>query len=109
MFRMTVATVRFAPGARTAWHSHARGQYLSVTQGTALCGTRDGHVVAAHPGRGESGPWAALLGSLDGWCQGSMKMHSPGHSSADSITASSLLSGMLAIPSAPCGLPFAVA
>ncbi len=49
--RMTVATVRFAPGARTAWHSHARGQYLRVTQGTALCGTRDGHVVAAHPGQ----------------------------------------------------------
>ncbi|SDG73754.1 cupin domain-containing protein [Microbacterium pygmaeum] len=33
--RMTVATVRFAPGARTAWHSHARGQYLRVTQGIA--------------------------------------------------------------------------
>jgi quercetin dioxygenase-like cupin family protein len=49
--RMTVATVRFAPGARTAWHSHARGQYLRVTQGTALCGSRDGHVVAAHPGQ----------------------------------------------------------
>ena len=49
--RMTVATVRFAPGARTAWHSHARGQYLRVTQGTAHCGTRDGHVVAAHTGQ----------------------------------------------------------
>jgi quercetin dioxygenase-like cupin family protein len=33
--RMTVATVRFAPGARTAWHSHARGQTLHVTQGIA--------------------------------------------------------------------------
>ena len=30
---MVVATVRFAPGARTAWHSHAHGQYLRVTQG----------------------------------------------------------------------------
>ena len=40
---------------------------------------------------------------------GSMKMHSPGHSSADSMTASSWLSGMLAMPSAPCGLPLAVA
>ncbi len=30
--RTTVATVRFAPGARTAWHSHARDQYLRVTQ-----------------------------------------------------------------------------
>ncbi len=33
----------------------------------------------------------------------SMKMHSPGHSSADSTTASSMPSGMLARPSAPPG------
>jgi hypothetical protein len=32
---MVVATVRFAPGARTAWHSHEFGQYLRVTQGIA--------------------------------------------------------------------------
>lgn len=49
--RMTVAVVRFAPGARTAWHSHARGQYLLVTQGTARFGTRDGQVVEVHPGQ----------------------------------------------------------
>ena len=29
-------TVRFAPGARTAWHSHEHGQYLRVTQGVAV-------------------------------------------------------------------------
>ncbi len=28
---VAVATVRFAPGARTAWHSHQLGQYLRVT------------------------------------------------------------------------------
>ena len=49
--RMSAALVRFAPGARTAWHSHARGQYLRVTQGVAVCGTRDGKVVVAHPGQ----------------------------------------------------------
>ena len=38
-----------------------------------------------------------------------MKMHSPGHSSADSMTASSWPSGISAMPSAPCGLPLAVA
>lgn len=39
--RMIVAKVRFVPGARTAWHSHARGQTLHVTQGVALgAGTR---------------------------------------------------------------------
>ncbi|WP_454050097.1 (R)-mandelonitrile lyase [Cellulomonas sp. Marseille-Q8402] len=49
--RMSVATVRFAPGARTAWHPHARGQYLRVTQGTALVGTRGGQVLRVHPGQ----------------------------------------------------------
>jgi quercetin dioxygenase-like cupin family protein len=48
--RMTVAIVKFAPGARTAWHSHARGQYLRITQGIARFGTRDGKTVDAHPG-----------------------------------------------------------
>jgi hypothetical protein len=32
---MVVAKVRFAPGARTAWHSHVLGQTLHVTQGVA--------------------------------------------------------------------------
>ena len=49
--RMTVATVRFAPGARTAWHSHARGQYLRVTAGVARFGQRDGTVHEVHPGQ----------------------------------------------------------
>ena len=48
--RMTVATVRFAPGARTAWHSHARGQYLRVTQGVARFGGRDGTIIEVHAG-----------------------------------------------------------
>ncbi|NNU27080.1 (R)-mandelonitrile lyase [Isoptericola sediminis] len=47
---MVVAKVRFAPGARTAWHSHARGQTLHVTNGFALVGTRDGTVVRAGQG-----------------------------------------------------------
>ena len=48
--RMVVALVRFAPGSRTAWHSHARGQTLHVVSGVALVGTRDGVVVEARPG-----------------------------------------------------------
>jgi quercetin dioxygenase-like cupin family protein len=43
--RMTVALVRFTPGARTNWHSHAVGQTLHVTEGVGLVGTRDGSVV----------------------------------------------------------------
>ncbi len=49
--RMTVARVRFAPGAHTAWHSHEHGQTLHVTQGVALIGTRDGTVIRATPGQ----------------------------------------------------------
>ncbi|ANP72443.1 cupin domain-containing protein [Cryobacterium arcticum] len=49
--RMTVAVVRFAPGARTAWHSHGRGQYLRVTQGVARFGTRDGNIIEVYPGQ----------------------------------------------------------
>jgi quercetin dioxygenase-like cupin family protein len=49
--RMTVGRVRFAPGARTAWHSHARGQYLLVVEGTALVGNRNGEVIEAHAGQ----------------------------------------------------------
>jgi quercetin dioxygenase-like cupin family protein len=49
--RTTVARVRFAPGARTAWHSHARGQYLHVTAGIARFGTRDGEILEVHPGQ----------------------------------------------------------
>ena len=36
------AHVRFAPGARTAWHSHPKGQTLYVTDGIGLVATRDG-------------------------------------------------------------------
>lgn len=48
--RTTVGRVRFAPGARTAWHSHARGQFLHVVAGVALMGGRDGEVLRALPG-----------------------------------------------------------
>ena len=30
---LAVSAVHFTPGARTAWHSHARGQTLYVTEG----------------------------------------------------------------------------
>lgn len=49
--RMLVSRVRFAPASRTAWHSHARGQTLHITEGVALLGTRDGTVIKATPGQ----------------------------------------------------------
>lgn len=48
--RMTVALVRFTPGARTNWHSHAVGQTLHVTEGIGLVGTRDGQVLRVRAG-----------------------------------------------------------
>ncbi|WP_328696303.1 (R)-mandelonitrile lyase [Streptomyces sp. NBC_00342] len=48
--RLRANIVRFAPGARTAWHHHAVGQTLHIVAGTALIGTRDGTVLETHPG-----------------------------------------------------------
>ena len=49
--RMIVAKVRFAPGARTAWHAHACGQTLNVTQGIAWMQSRGGEKVELHAGQ----------------------------------------------------------
>jgi len=48
--RMIVSLVRFTPGARTNWHSHAVGQTLHVTDGIGLVQTRDGTVILMRPG-----------------------------------------------------------
>lgn len=48
--RVRVNTVRFAPGARTAWHSHAVGQTLYVTEGVGLVQSRGADIVVMHPG-----------------------------------------------------------
>ncbi len=48
--RMIVSLVRFTPGARTNWHSHAVGQTLHVTDGIGLVVTRDGTVIRMRPG-----------------------------------------------------------
>ncbi|NUP38588.1 MAG: cupin domain-containing protein [Streptomyces sp.] len=48
--RVRANTVRFAPGARTAWHSHALGQTLYVVEGIALIQARGGDILEAHPG-----------------------------------------------------------
>jgi quercetin dioxygenase-like cupin family protein len=48
--RVRVNTVRFAPCARTAWHAHALGQTLHVTDGVGLVQARGGEVVVIRPG-----------------------------------------------------------
>lgn len=47
---MRVNVVRFAPGARNAWHSHVNGQTLHVTEGRGLIQSRGGEVTEIRPG-----------------------------------------------------------
>ena len=49
--------VTFAPGARTAWHTHPNGQALHIVAGVARVGGADGAVRELQPGdRVEFGP-----------------------------------------------------
>ena len=48
--RLRVNAVHFAPGARTAWHTHAAGQTLHVTEGVGLVQSRGGDLVVMKPG-----------------------------------------------------------
>ena len=48
--RLRVNKVRFAPGARSAWHSHAVGQTLHVTEGVGRVQSRGGEVMELRPG-----------------------------------------------------------
>lgn len=48
--RMRVNMVRFAPGARNAWHAHALGQTIHVTEGIGRIQSRGGGVVEIRPG-----------------------------------------------------------
>ncbi len=48
--RIRANMVRFTPGARTAWHSHALGQTLYVTDGSGLVQARGSDVITIRPG-----------------------------------------------------------
>lgn len=48
--RLRVNRVRFPPSARTAWHRHAVGQTLHVTEGFGLVQSRGGDIVEARSG-----------------------------------------------------------
>jgi quercetin dioxygenase-like cupin family protein len=48
--RLVAALVRFTPGARTNWHSHANGQLLLCTDGVGLVATRDGTTIRMRAG-----------------------------------------------------------
>jgi len=48
--RVRVSVVHFAPGARNAWHSHAMGQTLHVTEGAGRTQARGGEVLEIRAG-----------------------------------------------------------
>lgn len=48
--RITGVTVTFAPGARTAWHTHPLGQTLVVIEGEGRAQSDGGPVRAIRPG-----------------------------------------------------------
>lgn len=48
--RARMASVHFEPGAHSAWHKHAVGQYIHVLEGTAYMQERDGTLHILKPG-----------------------------------------------------------
>jgi quercetin dioxygenase-like cupin family protein len=48
--RVRVTLVRFTPGARNAWHVHALGQTVHVTEGVGRIQSRGGDVLEIHAG-----------------------------------------------------------
>jgi quercetin dioxygenase-like cupin family protein len=48
--RVSATSVHFTPGARTAWHTHPKGQTIWVTEGIGLCQRRGGPIEVIRPG-----------------------------------------------------------
>lgn len=48
--RLSASSVHFAPGARTAWHTHPHGQTIYVTEGVGRCQRRGGPIEEIRPG-----------------------------------------------------------
>jgi quercetin dioxygenase-like cupin family protein len=48
--RLNASSVHFTPGARTAWHTHPRGQTIYVTEGVGRCQRRGGSIETIRPG-----------------------------------------------------------
>ncbi len=48
--RTRVALVHFAPGARNAWHAHAAGQTVHVTEGVGRIQARGGEILEMRAG-----------------------------------------------------------
>jgi len=47
---IAASSVHFTPGARTAWHTHPKGQTIYVTEGVGRVARRGGQVESIGPG-----------------------------------------------------------
>jgi quercetin dioxygenase-like cupin family protein len=47
---LNASKVHFAPGARTAWHTHPKGQTIYVLEGVCFCQARGAAVEVVRPG-----------------------------------------------------------
>jgi quercetin dioxygenase-like cupin family protein len=50
LYRVQASSVHFTPGARTAWHTHPKGQTIFVTEGMGLCQRRGEPIEVIRPG-----------------------------------------------------------
>ena len=48
--RLSASSVHFTPGARTAWHTHPKGQTIYVVEGVGLAQRHGGPVETIRPG-----------------------------------------------------------
>ena len=48
--RLSASSVHFTPGARTAWHTHPKGQTIYVIEGVGLAQRRGGPIEVIRPG-----------------------------------------------------------
>lgn len=48
--KFAAAAIHFGPRARTAWHTHPRGQTIFVIEGVGLCQCEGGPLETIHPG-----------------------------------------------------------
>jgi quercetin dioxygenase-like cupin family protein len=48
--RLSATSVKFTPGARTAWHTHPNGQTIYVVEGVGLAQRRGGPIEVIRPG-----------------------------------------------------------
>jgi quercetin dioxygenase-like cupin family protein len=60
--RLSASSVHFTPGARTAWHTHPKGQTIWVTEGVGLCQCRGRPIEVIRPVTAPSSSRVSITG-----------------------------------------------